>query len=419
MPHAVLVQLPLVACGVLGMVNLLGRMRAGHRAPAQWLALAGFSAWSLRAGIEAGWPWLAHLGLSTDFRHLAGGWLRVTCVLAVALVVTTFGIRVSWRPAFVVGAVGAGMLVWWLPGHGAALARRSPTAWTEWCGLGLYLGYFAAVWFVLLEVGRTRYRVGLPLPKQVQLRFLQAMAAAALTHVGAQGLVVVGVQAGWPGFTFAAALPVLAVLLLAFALLFWLALAPPDIWLRAVAHIEATEVQAFATTFALQTKEDAGVGRDLGWRSTLIALSEQMAREQGFGFDEVAHLRLAAALLHTEFEIRTLREPEDAFGSRPTPGVTFAERQRVHSLVARTVWVPTNVLRVLREAGRVTPNCRSARVLRVIDRYLRLTQSGDVRRASDAGTAWALSTLDEEFPGWAEVDALRQVVARQGGRHRH
>ena len=237
--------------------------------------------------------------------------------------------------------------------------------------------------------------------------------------MGAQGLVVVGVQAEWPGFTVAAALPILAVLLLAFALLFWLALAPPDIWLRAVAHIEATEVQAFATTFALQTKEDARVGRDLGWRSTLIALSEQVAREQGFGFDEVAHLRLAAALLHTEFEIRTLREPEDAFGFRPIPGVTFAERQRVHSLVARTVWVPTNVLRVLREAGRVTPNCRCARVLRVIDRYLRLTQSGDVRGASDAGTAWALSALDEEFPGWAEVDALRQVVARQGRRHRH
>lgn len=419
MPHAVLVHLPLVACGVLGVVNLLGRMRAGHRTPAQWLALAGFSAWSLRAGIEAGWPWLAHFGVSPDLRHLAVGWLRVACVLAVALVVTTFGIRVRWRPAFVVGAVGAGMLVWWLPGHGAALARRSPAAWTEWCGLGLYLGYFAAVWFVLLEVGRTRHRVGLPLLKQVQLRLLQAMSAAALTHVSAQGLVVVGAQAGWPGFTVAAAMPVLAVLLLAFALLFWLALAPPDLWLRAVMHIEAMEVQAFATTFALQTKEDAWVGRDLGWRSALIALSEQVAREQGFGFDEVAHVRLAAALLHTEFEIRTLHEPGNAFGSSPHPGAMSTERQRVHPRVARTVWVPTDVLRVLREAGRVSPTCRSARVLKVVDRYLRLTQSGDVRDASDAGTARALSTLDDEFPTWAEVDALRQVVSRQDGRHRH
>ena len=54
--------------------------------------------------------------------------------------------------------------------------------------MGLYLGYFAAVWGVLLEVGRSRYRVGLPLPKQVQLRLIQALSVAALTHVGAQGL---------------------------------------------------------------------------------------------------------------------------------------------------------------------------------------------------------------------------------------
>ena len=165
MPSALLVHVPMVVCGVLGVVIIFGRVRAGRRTPSQWLALSGFSAWSLGAGVDAEWPWLAHAGVPPDLRHLMVGWLRVAWVLAVALVTTTFGIRERLRAAFVLGAVGAGVLVWWLPGHGAILGRRPQTEWAEWAGMGLYLGYFAAVWGVLLEVGRSRYRVGLPLPK--------------------------------------------------------------------------------------------------------------------------------------------------------------------------------------------------------------------------------------------------------------
>ena len=415
MPLALLVHVPMVACGVLGVAIIVGRVRAGRRTPSQWLALAGFSAWSLGAGVDAAWPWLAHAGVPPDLRHLMVGWLRVAWVLAVALVITTFGIRERLRAAFVLGAVGAGVLVWWLPGHGAILGRRPQTEWAEWAGMGLYLGYFAAVWGVLLEVGRSRYRVGLPLPKQVQLRLIQAMSVAALTHVGAQGLVVAGFHAGWPGFGPQVAAQVLPVLLLVFAMLFWLALAPPDAWLRLAARIEATEARAFAATFALQTKEDAAHGHDLGWRTALIALVEQVARTQGFGFDEVAHLRLAAALLHTELEVRATSSSAGATGSGRVRGDASAVRLGVHSLVARTVWVPAEVLVALREAGRATPRCRNARVLQVVDRYLRLMDSSDVGDASDARSMWAMATLARDFPGWAEVQALRRVVGRHGG----
>lgn len=405
-------HLALVACGVLGITGLVRRMRVRRPTPAQWLALAAFVAWSLGAGIDAGWSWFSVLGVVPEIWHAAVGWLRVVSVLAVALVVTTFGIRDRLRPAFMVGAVGAGALVCWLPGPGTVLGRRSEMAMLEWWALGLYLGYFAAVWLALLEVGRTRYRVGLPLPKQVQLRLLHAMATAGLTHVAAQAAVVVGLHTGWPGFTAAEATTVLGALLLVFALLFWLALAPPDLWLRMLAHIEATEVRAFATTFALQTKEDAAAGRDLGWRSELIAVAEQMAVEQGLEFDELAQVRLAAALLHTELEVRTPREPEAAKTPPRSAGDGSAQRLGVHPVVARTVWVPADVFEVLHDAESAAPCSRSARVLRVVDRYLWLRQSGRRDEASVTDSTWAVAMMDREFPGWDEVDALRTVVGR-------
>ena len=351
MPPRLLVQVPLVVCGVLGVAIVIGRVRAGRRTPSQWLALAGFIAWSVGAGVDAVWPWLLHAGVLPDLRHLAVGWLRVACVLSVALVITTFGIRERLRPVFVAGAIGAGFLVWWLPGHGGVLGRRPQADWVEWAGMGLYLGYFVAVWGVVLELGRARYRVGLPLAKQVQLRLVQAMSVAALTHVAATALAFAGVQAEWPGFSVEAVTPVLSVLLLIFAVLFWLALAPPDTWLRLAARMEATEARAFAATFALQTKEDAARGRDLGWRVALIALAEQVARAQGCGFDEVAHLRLAAALLHTDFEVRASSEPTRSMRHGRLRGDDSAVRQGVHSLIARTVWVPVEALEVLREVA--------------------------------------------------------------------
>lgn len=416
MSAAALVHLPLLICGVLGLVSLARRGRAAWRDPTQWLAVAGFSAWTLRAGIDAGWPWLADAGVSAEVRHLATAWLRVGCVLAVGFLVTTFGIRERWRPAFGIGAIGAGVLVWSLPGNGAIPAPHPHTSWWEWCGLGLYLAYFAMVWGALLDLGRSRYRVGLSLPKQLQLRLLHAMSGAALVHLVGECVAIVGVQAGLRGFTPEGAEPGLALLRLAFALLFWLALAPPDAWLRWAALSEATEVRAFAATFALQTKQDVAAGYDLGWRTTLIALSEQVARRLDAGFDEVAHVRLAATLLHTDLVVRTLREPED--GGRPEVdgGVGWAAEPGVHSLVARTVWVPTNVLVALREADGAAPTHRGARVLKVVDRFLCLTQARDLGDLSDARSTCALTVLAVEFPAWDEVDALRRVVGCWGRR---
>ena len=413
MPLALLVHVAMVACGVLGVVVVVGRMRAGRRTPSQWLALAGFSAWSLGASIDAAWPWLAHAGVPPDLRHLIVGWLRLAWVLAVALLITTLGIRERLRAAFVLGAIAAAVLVWWLPGHGAVLPRRLQTGWAEWAGLGLYLGYWVTVWGVLLEVGRAHYRVGLPLPKQVQLRLLQAMSVAAQSHVGAQGLVVVGVQAGWPEFSPEAAAQVLPVLLLVFALLFWLALAPPDVWLRFAALVEATEARAFAATFAVQTKEDAARGRDLGWRIALIALAEQVARARGCGFDEVAHLRLAAAMLHTDFEVRASSEPTQSMRHGRRRGDDSAVRQGVHSLIARTVWVPVEALEVLREVASDAPKIRAARVLKVVESYVALANPWDPGAAS-ADTATAFAAVDREFPDWEEVEALRRALTGNG-----
>ena len=408
-----LIHVPLVACGVLGVVTVIGRVRAGRRTPTQWLALAGFGAWALGAGVDAAWPWIANAGVPDDPRHLVVGWLRIACVLAVGLVCTTFGIRDCLRPALVVGAIGIAVLVWLLPGHGAIIERRPQTVWAEWVAMGLYLGYLTAVWCVVLEMGRARYRMGLPLPKQVQLRLVQAMSLAGLTHVGATGLAFVGVQAGWPGFGVETATQALSVLLLIFALLFWLALAPPDAWLRLAARIEATEVRAFAATFALQTKEDAARGHDLAWRTALIALAEQVARAQDYGFDAVAHLRLAAALLHTDFDVRASGVPTQLRQHGRPGGDDSALRQGVHSRVARTLWVPAEALEVLREAASDAPKIRAARVLKVVDSFVVMTSPWEPGAAA-ADTASAFAAVDREFPDWEEVAALRRALISNG-----
>ena len=252
------------AFAVLGLLTIVGRLRAGQRTAAQWLALIGFGTWFVAAGLKAGWPLAEAAGIHVDVRHLVVSLLNISCVLAVSLVVTTFGVGERLRPLFVVAAVAAGCVVWWLPGHGAITERRLQAISLTWLGMGLYLGYLAATVGCLLALGRTYFRAHVPLEITVQLRLLQAVAGAALTYVGVKGLVFVGVQLGWPEFDVHVGMRVLEVLLVGFAMLFWLAMAPPGGWLRTARRIELAEVHAFATTFALQTKDDLAEGGDLG-----------------------------------------------------------------------------------------------------------------------------------------------------------
>ena len=407
-------HVPVAVFAVLGLLVIVGRLRAGRRSAAQWLALIGFGAWSAAAALNAGWPLLEAAGVDVDVRRLAVNLLNVICVLAVSLVVTTFGVRERLRPVFVVAAVAAACVVWWLPGHGVIVERRPQAAWQTWIGMSLYLGYLAATVGCLLELGRAHNRAQLPLAKHVQVRLLQALAAAALTYVGAKALLFIGVQAEWPGFFVESSSRILQILLAGVAALFWLALAPPDAWLRLAARMEATEARAFAATFALQTKEDAARGRDLGWRVALIALAEQVARAQGCGFDEVANLRLAAALLYTDFDVRASSEPMRSMRHGRLGGDESASRLGVHSVVARTVWVPAEVLDVLREAASDTPKFRAARVLKVVDSFVATANPWDpgVAAASDAASAFA--EVDREFANWEEVAALRRALSENG-----
>ena len=406
-------QVAVAVFAVLGLLVIAGRLRAGRRSAAQWLALIGFGAWSVAVALNAGWPLLGAAGVDVDVRYLSVNLLNVICVLAVSLVVTTFGVRERLRPVFVVAAVAAACVVWWLPGHGVIVERRPQAAWQTWIGMGLYLGYLAATVGCLLELGRAHNRAQLPLAKQLQVRLLQALAAAALTYVGAKALLFIGVQAEWPGFSVDSSSRILQILLVGVAALSWLALAPPDAWLRLAARMEATEARAFAATFALQTKEDAARGRDLGWRVALIALAEQVARAQGCGFDEVAHLRLAAALLYTDFDVRASSEPMRSMRHGRLGGDESASRLGVHSVVARTVWVPAEVLDVLREAASDTPKFRAARVLKVVDSFVATANPWDPGAAS-ADTATAFAAVDREFPDWEEVEALRSALTGNG-----
>ena len=182
------------------------------------------------------------------------------------------------------------------------LGKPYPEDLASLCRYGLYLGCLAVTVVGLLRLRRPHFRAQLPLAKQLQVRLLQALAAAALAYVGAKALLFAGVQAEWPGFSAEASWRILLLFLLGLTVLLWLALAPPDAWLRLALRIEVAEAHAFATTFALQTKDDLVAGRNLSRRSSRIMLCEQVARALGFSFDEMARLRLAAVL--TGYRIR-------------------------------------------------------------------------------------------------------------------
>ncbi len=395
---------------------IFGRLRSGRRTPAQWLALTGFSSWTAAAVLDAAWPFVTPTGLDDDYRNLVVNLLNVACVLAVSLVVTTFGVLERLRSLFVAAAVAACWIVWWLPDHGAIVDGNSEASPETWLGMLLYLSYPVAAVGCLLLGGRRHFRGHLPLAMQVQLRLLQVMAGATLAYVGVKALVFVGVQVGWPGLNPGIGTWALDVLLVGFAVLFWLALAPPDGWLRMARRIEVAEAHAFATTFALQTKDDVAEGRDLGHRSRMIALAEQVARVQDFGFDDLARLRLAAALLHTHLDLRAIGEPAEPV-RRGTPRADESAASRgVHPLLARTVWVPRDVLQVLREVSGARANDPAARVLQVIDRFVTLAGPVDPDEVPDGRVTQAMAAVERQFRGWAEVDALRRALWPDAGR---
>ncbi len=90
-----------------------------------------------------------------------------------------------------------------------------------------------------------------------------------------------------------------------------------------------------------------------------------------------------------------------------------AVRQGVHSLIARTVWVPVEALEVLREVVSDAPKIRAARVLKVVESYVALANPWDPGAAS-ADTATAFAAVDREFPDWEEVEALRSALTGNG-----
>ncbi len=359
---------------------------------------------------------LAQVGVDVDLRRLVVNLLNVVVMLLGALVVTSFGIRERLRPAFVLAAIAAGMLVWWIPGHGAIVDLRGEATWSVWLGMALYLGFIAATVGSLLELGRPDCRINLHLARLLNLRLVHAMVTAALGYTGVKALLFVGVQAGWPGFSTDAAEQVLSVLLLGFGVLYWLALAPPDALMALAARIDETEARGFAIAFALQTNDDLANGRDLGWRSMVIGLAEQVAWAQGYGFDELARLRLAAALVYTDLGVRA---PNGTFDEIPAGGLggqTSGLRDGVHPVVARTVWVPSGTLHVLREAAREVPEIRSARVLKVVDRFAAMAGPWDSGELRSTHTERVLDAVDEQFRGWEEVDVLRSVLSQSAAR---
>ncbi len=414
MPPAIPVQLPIALFGLAGAAVVIGRLREGRCSPAQWLALACFGAWSTGAGFDVVWPLLARAGADIDLRHLVVNLLRVGAVLAVSLLMTTFGIRERLRPVMVVAAIAAGLIVWWVPGHGAILQRAAQADWDSRVGMGLYLGYIAGTVGCLLELGRARYRTDLHLAKQLQLRLLQAMAIAALAYVLTKALLFVGVQAGWTGFSVETAAVVLPVLLLVFSATLWLALAPPNALVRLAARIEQANTRAFATYFALQTKDDLVRGHDLGRRSALISLAEQMAREQGFGFDDLARLRLAAVLLHTNLDLRPTGSVDLSDWRTRTSTVRRTGAEGLHTAIAGMVWVPEDVLRILGETESPAPLGRATRSLKVIDAFVEAAYRSGYPNGPAGDAVRALGDLEHRFAGWPELKALRRVIHQDG-----
>ena len=414
MPPVLLVRLAIFLCGVLGLLIVIGRLREGRRSPAQWLALVGFAAGSAGTGVDLAWPLLEQAGANLDLRHLVVNLLNVGIVLVLSLLITTFGIRERLRPMTIVAAIAAGLVVWWLPGHGAILQRTAQASWDSRVGMGLYLGYIAGTVGCLLKLGRARYRTDLHLAKQMQLRLLQAMAVAALAYVLTKALLFLGVQAGWPGFSVDTAARVLPVLLFVFAASLWLALAPPTALVRLAARVEQADTRAFATYFALQTKDDLVHGHDLGRRSALISLAEQMAREQSLGSNELARLRLAAVLLHTNLELRPTGSVDLSDWRHRRKTLSRPGAEGLHTAIAGMVWVPQDVLHVLRDTESPTPVGRAARSLKVADDFVEAAYRSGYPDSSAAEASRAVGDVECRFAGWPEVEALRRVVHQDG-----
>lgn len=411
---AVVVLLPVAAlgCSFLGLFVTIARLRGRRRTRAQWLALVAFSAWSAATGLKAAGPMLDAMDVDVDVRYLVFNLLSVVCVLAVSLVAAAFGVGESLRFVFVLAAGVAGCAVWLTPGHGTIVEVPIQRTWQSCAGMGLYLGYLAATVVSLLWLGRTHYRAQLPLVKQLQVRLLQALAVAALAYVGAKALIFAGIQAEWPGFSAEVSWRILPFILLGLTVLLWLALAPPDAWLRLALRIEVAEAHAFATTFALQTKDDLVAGRDLSRRSSRILLCEEVARALGFGFDELARLRLAAVLLDTGFDLRASDACRVRSRTDWRPSAHAAASQGVHPVLSRTVWVPADVLRILEESAAALPQDRGARILKTVDRFLVMADPWDPGDGLDGVAAQAVAALDQQFPGWTEVGALRRGLER-------
>ena len=410
MPPSSLWQVVPAVCAACGVLTVVARIRGGRPTADQLLVLAGFCAWLGAALVEILWPLLLQVGADVDHRRLATNLLTVAVLLVLALVTTTFGIRERLRPIFLVMALAAALLAWWLPGHGSVVELDQHSSWSSWLGMGLYVAFLAVTAGSLLEVGRSRYRVGLPLSKLMNLRFLHAAAVAALAYSGVKGLLFVGVQAKWLGLSPEAAEGALSLFLCGFGVMFWLALAPPRILMTLAARIDASVARDFAIAFALQTKDDLVRGRDLGWRTELIALVEPVARTTQCSYDEIACLRLAAALMHTDLELRA--ENRAPCGDKPDQRKETAGGmdEGVHPTVVRTVWVPVDVIQVLVDVERKRPVTRAARVLKVVDSYLAIAEPWHRGSAVPGGDNPALASVERRFPGWEEVTALRKVI---------
>lgn len=408
-PPAVFWYLVQAVCGAGGLAVVSRRIWTGRRESAQWLAVAGLGAWTAAAALEAAWPIVRRVGVEHDLRHLLTNLLNVVVMLAVALLLTGLGIRERLRPVLVVAAIGAGLVIWWLPAHAAVVEPHVHTAWSFWPTMSLHLGFLAVTVVGLRDLDRSCRRCHWPLPTLMHFRLLQAVAAAGLIYTGAKVLLIVGVQAEWPGFSVAAAGQVLPVVLTGFGVLLLLALAPPDALAELAARIDLTEVRGFAIAFALQTKDDPVNGRDLGWRCDVVVLAEQVARVQGFRFDEQASLRLAAALVHTNLELQAPGESETRAGGRGgrDPGAAT-----VHSVVGRAIWVPNETLEILREVTEAVPRTRAARVLKVVDQFAVAANRWGTSPSWSANTARGLEAVDRQFRGWDEVTALRRVLSR-------
>ena len=79
-------------------------------------------------------------------------------------------------------------------------------------------------------------------------------------------------------------------------------------------------------------------------------------------------------------------------------------------MLARTVWVPRDVLQVLNEVENARPRDPAARALLVVDRFATLAGPLESDEDADGAASRALAAVEREFPGWEEVVALRRAL---------